>query len=172
VVDRSKELKGEISTKKKAIQAREGVSKLTQEKIAHYAKHQAASLALNDAMTALNDSTAIKDALVAEKQAVDNLEGEIKAKEQEVRVFKGDHPAAGRTAQDKLDIATLMEEKEQLTTNIKALRSKRVLNALIKTASDQKNLKKAKADAEGVVEKLEANPLYDADVTEPNDRTD
>ena len=81
VLDRSNVLKGEISTKKTDIQAKEGVAKLTQEKIDHYAKHQAATLALNDALTALNDLTLIKAGLVAEKQAVINLDGEILSKQ-------------------------------------------------------------------------------------------
>ena len=54
VLDRSNVLKGEISTKKTDIQAKEGIEKLTQEKITHYAKHQAAVRALNDANTALD----------------------------------------------------------------------------------------------------------------------
>ena len=171
VVDETKRLKGELSTKKKAIQAREGDSKLTQEKIDHYAKHQAATLALNDAMTSLNAAGVLQAGYVAEKQAADNLEGQITAKKEQVRVFKEAHPAAGRSAQDKLDIVQLMTQKEQLVTNFKALRGKRELNKLIKTASDQKNLIKARTDAEGVVEKLEASPLYDANVTVPYDRT-
>ena len=159
VLDRSNVLKGEISTKKTDIQAKEGVAKLTQEKITHYAKHQAAALALNDALTALNAAGVLQAGYVAEKQAVTVLEGEIKAKQEEVRVFKEAHPAAGRSAQDKLDIVQLMTEKEQLETNLKTLRGKRELNALIKTASDQKNLIKARTDAEEVVEKLEASPV-------------
>ena len=75
--------------------------------------------------------------------------------------------------QDKIDLKALEAERKQINAGIKALpRGVNELKRLIKALPDQKPPIKARADAQAIVDKLEASPLYDANVTNPYDRAD
>ena len=165
-------LKDELSTTKTAIATKEGAEKRTQALIDHRTKLTNARLALNDIMTSINQAGANYDALIAEKQQVIDLSGRKLLKSEEITNFKADHPTAGRSAQQKIDLKALETERRQMTADITALRGVAEIKREIKALPPIKPLQKAQTEAEAVVEKLERNPLnVDGDIA-PYDRTD